>query len=394
MHFGEVEAAGSTTILAGRSSASAPGEPPYPETMNRGAVGEMAAADLAAVIVKGDLTNDGTADEFAAFESCYRDAFGDRLHVVRGNHDAYKGQDVYAGDEWIDLPGVSIALLDTVRARTHVGWHHAPSSSSGSTTMSAAADRPVVVMGHHQQWISGKRHSEYFGLDPDSSDGLAEVAARRPRIIAYTAGHTHRHRVRLMSCGVPSIEVGCVKDFPGTWAEYRVYEGGITQVVHRMSSPEALGWSERCRHLYGGLRDRLRDVRAGQLGGPVLQHPAAVRAAFEDAAASLLTTVERVEPHQWELPGLGEWTVRELTAHTLRAFSTIERYLAAEPSVDRLIVDAADYFRVGLADPKVHARSRRPWPHSRRPTERSRRRESKQLPSECWRWSRRRPTTR
>ena len=87
----------------------------------------------------------------------------------------------------------------------------------------------------------------------------------------------------------------------------------------------------------------------------MFQHPAAVRAAFEDAAATLLATVERVEPHQWELPGLGEWTVRELTAHTLRAFSTIERYLAAQPSVDRLIVDAADYFRVGLADPKVHA---------------------------------------
>jgi hypothetical protein len=52
-----------------------------------------------------------------------------------------------------------------------------------------------------------------------------------------------------MACGVPSIEVGCVKDFPGTWAEYRVYEGGITQVVHRMSSPEALRWSDRCRHL-------------------------------------------------------------------------------------------------------------------------------------------------
>ena len=50
--------------------------------------------------------------------------------------------------------------------------------------------------------------------------------------------------------GVPSIEIGCVKDFPGAWAEYRVYEGGITQVVHRISSPAALAWSEPCRHLY------------------------------------------------------------------------------------------------------------------------------------------------
>jgi hypothetical protein len=87
----------------------------------------------------------------------------------------------------------------------------------------------------------------------------------------------------------------------------------------------------------------------------VLQHPAAVRAAFEDAAASLLQTIEAVEPHQWDLPGLGVWTVRELTAHTLRAFTTIERYLAAQPIVDRLIVDAAEYFRIVLIDPNVHS---------------------------------------
>ena len=50
--------------------------------------------------------------------------------------------------------------------------------------------------------------------------------------------------------GIPSIEVGCTKDFPGTWAEYRVFDGGIMQVVHRMSSSEALAWSEPCRGLY------------------------------------------------------------------------------------------------------------------------------------------------
>jgi hypothetical protein len=82
-----------------------------------------------------------------------------------------------------------------------------------------------------------------------------------------------------------------------------------------------------------------------------------VRAAIEDGAAALLTTIERVEPHQWELPGLGMWTVRELTAHTLQAsFATIERYLASEPVVDRLIADAVEYYRVSLADPNVHAR--------------------------------------
>ena len=54
----------------------------------------------------------------------------------------------------------------------------------------------------------------------------------------------------MVRSGAESIEVGCVKDFPGVWAEYRVYEGGVMQVVHRVSTPDALGWSNRCRWLY------------------------------------------------------------------------------------------------------------------------------------------------
>jgi predicted phosphodiesterase len=274
VHFGEVEAGRVGDLPDGPIQRAEPGEPPYPETMNRGAVAEMLQHHLDAVVVKGDLTCNGEADEFAAFEACYRTAFGERLHVVRGNHDAYRGQHVHAGDQWIELPGVCIALLDTV----------IPTETTGNirpeqlewlddlTTEQTGDDRPVLVMGHHQQWIHGgtdgagndeHRSEGYFGLHPDASDALAAVAARRRRIVAYTAGHTHRHRVRHMSCGVPTIEVGCVKDFPGTWAEYRVYEGGIQQVVHRISDPAALAWSERCRGLY---RDFGIDYQSYALG--------------------------------------------------------------------------------------------------------------------------------
>ncbi len=253
VHFGEVEAGRIDDHAQGPIVRAAPGEPPYPETMNRGAVREISAIDPAVVVVKGDLSQDGRPQEWAAFEDCYRAPFGERLHVVRGNHDSYQGQSEYAGDQWIELPGVAIALLDTVMPE------HTTGTVTGAQlewldTRAAEADRPVIVMGHHQQWIAGSanahRPDDYFGLHPNASDALAAVIARRHRIVAYTAGHTHRHRVRHMPCGVPSIEIGCVKDFPGTWAEYRVYEAGITQVVHRISSREALSWSQRCRHLY------------------------------------------------------------------------------------------------------------------------------------------------
>jgi 3',5'-cyclic-AMP phosphodiesterase len=254
VHFGEIEAGRIDDLTDGPIRRSAPGAPPYPEVMNQAAAAEMAAIDPVAVIVKGDLSQDGRPEEWEAFEACYRTPFGERLHVVRGNHDAYRHQADYAGDQWIELPGVVVALLDTA----------IPGATTGSLSTEqldwldercAGADRPVFVMGHHQQWIGSgpdaKRSDDYFGLHPEASDALDAVAARRTGIVAYAAGHTHRHRVRHMArSGVPSIEIGCTKDFPGTWAEYRVYEGGIMQVVHRMSSPEALAWSESCRNLY------------------------------------------------------------------------------------------------------------------------------------------------
>jgi uncharacterized protein (TIGR03083 family) len=87
----------------------------------------------------------------------------------------------------------------------------------------------------------------------------------------------------------------------------------------------------------------------------MLQHPAAVRAAFEEGAATLLQTLRSVPPEYWDRPGaLGDWTTRELTAHALRAFVTVEGYLAAAPATDRVLADAAEYYATALSDPTAH----------------------------------------
>jgi len=235
---------------------SAPGDDPYPLTMNRAVVAEIEALGVDAVFAKGDLTADGTDEQYRAFLDTYEAAFGDRLVHVRGNHDAYLGQTYAAWPlQRRDLPGATVVLLDT----------SIPRRASGGVTdeqlaeldrIAADADRPVVVLGHHHAWdpASVERPDTYFGIHPDRSELLVELCARRPAIVGYAAGHTHRNRVRRFAPtgAMPWAEVACVKDFPGAWAEYRVYEGGVVQMVHRASSPAALDWTERTRQMFWG----------------------------------------------------------------------------------------------------------------------------------------------
>jgi predicted phosphodiesterase len=232
------------------------GETPYPRLMSDHAAGEMAALQPDAVVVKGDLTDAGRPEEYQAFLDCYQGAFGERLVHVRGNHDAYEGRrfaDTAVRE--VTLPGVILAVLDTTIERSATGRLRS-SQLEWLDELAARADRPVLVFGHHHCWKPGSRRSAtYFGIRPEDSEALVAVVARRERIAGYFAGHTHRNRVRRFAetGEVPYVEVASTKDFPGSWAEYRIFEGGILQVHRRTSTPEALAWSDRCRALYWGV---------------------------------------------------------------------------------------------------------------------------------------------
>ena len=87
----------------------------------------------------------------------------------------------------------------------------------------------------------------------------------------------------------------------------------------------------------------------------MLHDPAAVRAAFAEGAATFLDTLRDVTLEQWDRPGaLGEWTTRELAAHAMRAFTTINTSLQAQPTTDRVMADASEYYGTVLADAGVH----------------------------------------
>lgn len=261
LHFGETAAG----IIAGTDMGpvlrSEPGEEPYPEVMNRAAVADISAWSPDLVVAKGDLTDAGEGRDLQAFAACY-DVFGERLVAIPGNHDLAGGPLDLTAPPFggslpcaVELPGVIVALLDTTvpkKANGRVG----PEQVEWLDELGARADRPVLVMGHHHPWAPGSkvRSDDYFGIIPGDSEALVEAFERRARLAGYFAGHTHRNRVRhFRATGYrPWVEVASVKEFPGAWAEYRVYEGGILQVMRRVGAPDALAWAERTRALYDG----------------------------------------------------------------------------------------------------------------------------------------------
>jgi 3',5'-cyclic AMP phosphodiesterase CpdA len=229
------------------------GATPYAEVMNAGVVADIAACGPDAVVVKGDLTDDGVAADYARFLEVWGGTFGERLLHVRGNHDCYKGQQFAAWrTQARELDGVTLALLDTAR-EYQVGGSVGDDQLEWLDALAADARQPVVVLGHHPVWDPGRdqRTDGTQWISPEDSARLVEVISRHASIACYLAGHTHRNRCHRIG-GVPFVEVACVKDFPGGWAEYRVHELGIVQVFHRAAAPAAIEWAEVTREMFAG----------------------------------------------------------------------------------------------------------------------------------------------
>ena len=262
VHFGELECGRFIGLDLGPVLSSEPGEVPYPEVMSSAAAAEIAAAAPDAVVAKGDLTSVGLAEEYAAFEACYRPALGDRLLVTHGNHDVPLAGAAFACEavQEVAVAGAVLAIVDTAEEGS-AGGRLLTDQLEWLDELGARATEPVLVFGHHPCWQDSA--DDWVGgvgaaINPADSAGLVEVVARRPAIAGYFAGHTHRNRVRRFpaSGAVPFVEVACTKDFPGSWAEYKIFDGGVLQVHHRISSPAALEWSEKCRALFAGLYPR------------------------------------------------------------------------------------------------------------------------------------------
>jgi predicted phosphodiesterase len=253
VHFGETECGktGDPAVDAiGPVLSVPPDAVPYPELMNGAIVDEMLSLEPDAVVVKGDLTDTGRAEEYEAFLRCYG-PLGARLRHVRGNHDAIRDHELARQDTpfAVALDGVVLAVLDTV-VPGRVGGALPADQRDWLEGLAAETTEPVLVFAHHPSWNADPD----YGLVTEDHEALLDLVARHDNIVGYFAGHTHTNRVLQFerTGDVPFVEIACAKDYPGAWAEYRVYEGGFTQVMRRVAAPAARAWSELGRTMIQG----------------------------------------------------------------------------------------------------------------------------------------------
>ena len=239
-----------------------PAGEPYSTRCARAAVSEAVAWGAQVLVAKGDLTWGGRPRQWEGIGEVLRSA-GVPVHAVLGNHDTVRratdgrkvlselGVDIREEPWAVDLAGIRIVLIDST-------W---PGHSRGRldeerrrhvARLVVEGRAPAFVALHHYPQPFTLPHIYPAGL-PAAQAGalLSELGRLNPSTLVAT-GHSHRHRLH-RSTPVPVAEVGATLHYPGTWAGYAVHEGGILQVVRRVSAPEAIAWTERTRRVLGGV---------------------------------------------------------------------------------------------------------------------------------------------
>ena len=220
VHFGEVECGRLDGVMEeelGPVLRALPGEPPYPETMNRGAIAEIEALDPDVVLVKGDLTNLGTEEEYAAFLAAYGQ-LGERMHHVRGNHDAMLDAiDRARGRAVRDRRRrASRSRCSTPCSPASSGARSPPSSCTGSTSSRRRSTGRCSCSATTTSWDldATDRSADYFGINPDDSEALGAVVAR---------AREHRRLLRRSHAPQPGPPLG--PGAPGAVRRGQLHEG-------------------------------------------------------------------------------------------------------------------------------------------------------------------------
>lgn len=228
----------------------------HPVRCLRAALSEIAAWAPDLLVVKGDVADDATAEQYetAARELKAVDA---PMLVLPGNHDgaSHRGDDIVAclgvhgmdvttGVSFHDLPGLRVVALGTNHPGGRHWGHLTEDRLAALAEVLREAPGPCLLTLHHSVQVTGVPTHWPIGVWGRQAHRLLRTVQRSNPATFVTTGHSHRHRLH-RSRGVPVTEVGSTKDHPGVWAAYEVHGDGIRQTVRRIADPDTIAWTER-----------------------------------------------------------------------------------------------------------------------------------------------------
>ncbi len=234
---------------------------PYAERGLQAALEEAQAWGAETLIAKGDLTDEGRVREAARLVELF-DAVDMPVHAILGNHDVRGKCDVGAAlssagidasyeVRAVDLPGVRLVLGHSPVVGSHKGRLD-PRHLDDLERLAGGTQLPVVVVLHHPPTRLPVPTAYPPGIVWRDSRDLARRLRQANPSVVVLSGHTHRNR-RYRVGGIDVLEVGSTKDYPGGWAGYSVYEGGIRQVVKRVARPDVIAWTDMTGRVLGGV---------------------------------------------------------------------------------------------------------------------------------------------
>jgi len=158
-------------------------------------VAEAARARPDAVLVSGDLTQDGSAAAYRRLSALLA-TIGAPIHCLPGNHDlpavmtrALPREGVALGRSFT-VGGWDVIMLDTTVAGEDDGALSADELAALDRTLAVSPETPAMVALHHHPVAVGGAWGDSLGLA--AAEPLFAVLDRHSRARALTWGHIHQ----------------------------------------------------------------------------------------------------------------------------------------------------------------------------------------------------------
>lgn len=154
------------------------------------------------VVVTGDLTNSGGADEYSLLKDVI-DGLAIPFLLIPGNHDHVgRLREAFPDDAGLhadtrfahyvdDTFPIRIVALDTTVPGRHHGALCADRLQWLSTQLDGAPDRPTVIIMHHPPFDTGMAQMDAIGL-LEGRDAFAGIVAGHGNVKRVLCGHIHR----------------------------------------------------------------------------------------------------------------------------------------------------------------------------------------------------------